>query len=641
MRRMQKPATLKKDVTLRYDDRRPSYTLQIFPGHQPGFRPGTPGAVGPPQGHRPDRNRGLYPSRLAGGARRKACPRRGRAVRPQRRVPAAATAVLPVSGGSPVRGHRGNQLDLQERTARPARCTTSSCCPVWTRRRSSPTSWRPSATSTPTGGPFWGWTAATCWRSPWKPVPDAVFIPAHIWTPHFSLFGAFSGFDAIEECFEDLTPHIQALETGLSSDPPMNWRVSALDRFTLVSNSDAHSPGKLGREANLLDIAAVLSRPVRAPSRPGKAFVGTIEFFPEEGKYHYDGHRNCGLCLKPAEDHGVRRKMPGVRQKAHHRGGAPGGGTGRPSGGLRPARRSSLSKPGSPARGNRRLHRPVRRGKKVAARYESMLKELGPEFFILREAPLEDVGQVAGPCVQEGLRRLRAGQVLRSPGYDGEYGTIQLLDKTEIEALGGQQSLFGVWAPAAKQKKPLPEARRKIGRNCPGTEPRAAGNSRRAVFRFKRPAEGGRSRPGPGGRCGGGPRHGKNQDADRPDFLSDRGNGGLPPSDHRRHLHQQGRRRIKTALGGRSWKKGTSRACTVGTFHSICLELLQKANPGGVGLIGPYEARELAEQVIADAGLEAFSQTRCFSEISKISNTGRTRIRWFQAWRPLTGTTSF
>ena len=133
--------------------------------------------------------------------------------------------------------------------------------------------------------------------------PDAVFIPAHIWTPHFSLFGAFSGFDTIEECFEDLTPYIQAVETGLSSDPPMNWRVSALDGLTLVSNSDAHSPQKLGREANLLDIS--LSYPALAAAISGgreAGFYGTIEFFPEEGKYHLDGHRGCGVCLTPAGD---------------------------------------------------------------------------------------------------------------------------------------------------------------------------------------------------------------------------------------------------------------------------------------------------------------------------------------------------
>ena len=126
--------------------------------------------------------------------------------------------------------------------------------------------------------------------------PSAELIPAHVWTPHFSMFGAFTGFDTVESCFGDLTAHIHAVETGLSSDPPMNWRVPALDGLTLVSNSDAHSPSKLGREANLLDTDRSYPALVEA-IRTGTGFGGTIEFFPEEGKYHLDGHRNCGICL--------------------------------------------------------------------------------------------------------------------------------------------------------------------------------------------------------------------------------------------------------------------------------------------------------------------------------------------------------
>ena len=130
--------------------------------------------------------------------------------------------------------------------------------------------------------------------------PEAIFVPAHIWTPHFSLFGAFSGFDSMEECFEELTPQIHAVETGLSSDPPMNWRLSALDGLQLISNSDAHSPAKLGREANLLSIPMSYDGLYGAIQR-GEGLEGTIEFFPEEGKYHFDGHRKCHLCISPAE----------------------------------------------------------------------------------------------------------------------------------------------------------------------------------------------------------------------------------------------------------------------------------------------------------------------------------------------------
>ena len=129
---------------------------------------------------------------------------------------------------------------------------------------------------------------------------EGMYIPAHIWTPHFSLFGAKSGFDTIEECFEDLTPYIHALETGLSSDPVMNWQISALDGYQLVSHSDAHSPSKLGREADLLDIE-LSYRGLWNAVQKGEGLTGTIEFFPEEGKYHYDGHRKCGVCLSPRE----------------------------------------------------------------------------------------------------------------------------------------------------------------------------------------------------------------------------------------------------------------------------------------------------------------------------------------------------
>ena len=139
--------------------------------------------------------------------------------------------------------------------------------------------------------------------------PEAIYIPAHIWTPHFSLFGAFSGFDTVEECYEDLTPHIHAMETGLSSDPPMNWRLSALDSYQLVSNSDAHSPSKLGREANLLNIEMSYGGLYGAIQR-GDGLEGTIEFFPEEGKYHFDGHRKCHLCLSPVEAERYDGKCP-------------------------------------------------------------------------------------------------------------------------------------------------------------------------------------------------------------------------------------------------------------------------------------------------------------------------------------------
>ena len=283
--------------------------------------------------------------------------------------------------------------------------------------------------------------------------PQAVFIPAHIWTPHFSLFGAFSGFDTIEECFEDLTPYIHVLETGLSSDPPMNWRISALDRYHLISNSDAHSPSKLGREANLLQTELsypALSRALQGGVQAGLA--GTIEFFPEEGKYHYDGHRNCKLCLTPAETEKLGGKCPicgkkitiGVQHRVEQLADRPEGYTPPHAAAfesLVPLPEVIAASTGLSAT-----------SKKVGAQYEILLKELGSEFHILREVPLEDIGRLAGPCVEEGIRRLRAGQVERDPGYDGEYGVIRLLDPSERESLNGQISLFGALSPQTRKK---------------------------------------------------------------------------------------------------------------------------------------------------------------------------------------------
>lgn len=271
--------------------------------------------------------------------------------------------------------------------------------------------------------------------------PDAIFVPAHIWTPHFSLFGAFSGFDTVEECFGDLTPYIHAMETGLSSDPPMNWRVSMLDRYQLISNSDAHSPAKLGREANLLDIT--LSYPgLRDAVQYGKGLYGTIEFFPEEGKYHFDGHRKCSLCLTPADTeryHGVcpvcgKKITIGVSHRVNQL-------SDRKEGYVRAdaARFESLV-PLPEVIGASVGHAPASAG--VQKEYLRMLKRLGPEFDILRAVPVEEIRGTSGALIAEGIRRLREGKVGRVPGFDGEYGTIRLFEPHEIEETSGQMDFF-------------------------------------------------------------------------------------------------------------------------------------------------------------------------------------------------------
>ena len=250
--------------------------------------------------------------------------------------------------------------------------------------------------------------------------PRAIFVPAHIWTPHFSMFGAFSGFDTIEECFEDLTPHIHAIETGLSSDPPMNWRLSALDHLQMISNSDAHSPGKLGREANLLDIEMSYDGLYEAIQR-GKGLAGTIEFFPEEGKYHFDGHRKCHLCLSPREAEkyggecpvchkkltlGVSHRIQQLadREEGYKRA------DGRPFESLVPLPEVIAASTGYSAA-----------SMKVQKKYEDMVKSLGPEFDILRLISPEDIKRKAGYFVAEGIWRLRQVKVQRFPGFDGEY----------------------------------------------------------------------------------------------------------------------------------------------------------------------------------------------------------------------------
>lgn len=255
--------------------------------------------------------------------------------------------------------------------------------------------------------------------------PEAMYIPAHIWTPHYSIFGAFSAFHSIEECYEDLAPYVRALETGLSSDPAMNWRVSTLDGYQLISNSDAHSPSRLGREANLLAGEPSYEGLQRAVME-GEGLLGTLEFFPEEGKYHLDGHRKCGLCLTPEEAEEYQGLCPICGKKLTlgvvHRIGQM---ADRPQGYAKPN--------GIPYESLMPLEEVIAAAaerttacKGVQRQYQDMLKVLGPELGILRNIPLEDIQKAAGSRVAEGIRRLRAGQAERISGYDGAYGKIKL-----------------------------------------------------------------------------------------------------------------------------------------------------------------------------------------------------------------------
>jgi len=272
---------------------------------------------------------------------------------------------------------------------------------------------------------------------------QAFLIPAHIWTPWFSLLGSKSGFDSIDECFEDLTPFIFAVETGLSSDPAMNWRVSALDGLTLVSNSDAHSPLKLGREANLFDTDMSYSA-IKSAIKSGdpKKFLGTLEFFPEEGKYHLDGHRKCDvrswpdktreqsgicpICGKPLTLGVLYRveelsdRPQGIKPKKYH-----------PYSNIIPLVEilSEILKVGP-------------NSKKVMGIYNSLLEKLGPEFDILTTLKRDIIDDAGLPLLGEAITRVRQNKIVLLPGYDGEFGKIKIFKKDERKKLQGQKPLF-------------------------------------------------------------------------------------------------------------------------------------------------------------------------------------------------------
>ena len=258
---------------------------------------------------------------------------------------------------------------------------------------------------------------------------DAFLVPAHIWTPHFSVLGAFSDFSSLEECYEELTPHIFAAETGLSSDPAMNWRLSSLDSVALISNSDAHSAEKLGREANLFDCDLSWAGMVEAlKARDGQSFLGTLEFFPEEGKYHYDGHRACNVRLTPEETqrHGGLCPVCGkkVTLGVCHRVAAL---ADRPEG-FKPEGAPPFE---SIVPLKEILSESLGKGvstKAVGLAYERLLGELGDEFHILRHAPLEDAERCEVPRIAEALRRLRAHDLAVQPGYDGEFGVVKIFE---------------------------------------------------------------------------------------------------------------------------------------------------------------------------------------------------------------------
>lgn len=433
--------------------------------------------------------------------------------------------------------------------------------------------------------------------------PDAIFIPAHIWTPHFSVLGAFSDFSCMEECYGDFSRYITAVETGLSSDPPMNRRLSALDRYALVSNSDAHSPGRLGREATLFD-GDMGYFAMKKALETRENLLGTLEFFPEEGKYHLDGHRACHCCLTPKETISNGGRCPVCGKKVTvgvlHRVETL---ADRPEGFALPddQRFESLIP----------LQEIVAEclgvsaaGKKAAAAYEMLLKTLGTELHILRTLSLSDAESAVSWPLGEALRRLREGRVQKHGGYDGEYGVISLFSKDELRIQAGQTSFIlpdmgaeeaaSASAPAPAEVEPeeerpsLPDElnERQQEAVCadaphiaviagPGT-----GKTKTLVSRIVR-------------------------------LIRD----GVPARDigavtFTRQAARELSERTAQALGGKKAVRGLH----VGTFHALCLELTEQKR-----ILSPAQAKEILAAMLKE-NHESLLPARALDYISTLQN---------------------
>lgn len=283
------------------------------------------------------------------------------------------------------------------------------------------------------GRPIFGFPVKDLLKIVLDASPDAMLIPAHAWTPWFSIFGSKSGFDSTEECFGDDSRHIHAIETGLSSDPEMNRRLSSLDSICLISNSDAHSPSKLGREANVFDCElsyASVTGAIKAkdPAR----FLYTIEFFPEEGKYHHDGHRACGIMFTPQETQKAHSTCPvcgrgltvGVLNRIAELADRPEGSM--PAGVIPSRRVIPLAEV---------LSEVIGAGvntKKVLSEYERLTTEAGTEFEILLDMDFDELTSAGGERLAEAISRVRHGDIAISPGFDGEFGRISIFGEKEV-----------------------------------------------------------------------------------------------------------------------------------------------------------------------------------------------------------------
>ncbi len=291
------------------------------------------------------------------------------------------------------------------------------------------------------GRPIFGFSARELIALVLDRSPSAMLVPAHAWTPWFSIFGSNSGFDSIEECFGDYASHVHAIETGLSSDPAMNHRLSALDDITLISNSDAHSPAKLGREANVFissldyhEITGIIK------SKDRTKFLQTIEFFPEEGKYHSDGHRGCGVLFTPEQTAKAGGKCPvcgkkltvGVLNRVTELADRPAGET--PPGVVPSVRMIPLQEIIAESFGVGVS------SARVQKEYQRLVNEVAPEFRILLDMSEADLVEAAGPRTAGAIMKVRRGEVSITPGFDGEFGKIKIFSEVEkVRPTGPQQ----------------------------------------------------------------------------------------------------------------------------------------------------------------------------------------------------------
>lgn len=306
--------------------------------------------------------------------------------------------------------------------------------------------------------------------------PGCYLVPAHAWTPWFAVLGSKSGFDLVTECYRDLASQVFAIETGLSSDPAMNWRCSSLDGYRLVSNSDAHSPPMLGREATTFGVSLDYFAIAQA-LRTGDGLAGTIEFYPEEGKYHLDGHRKCGVRFEPSESKQHKGTCPecgkpltiGVLHRVTELADRPAGY--RPPGA--PGFRNLVQLPQIVAE----IVGTGPKSKKVSSEVSRVVTALGPELAILTETDIDDVRRAGGSLLAEAVARLRRGQVRREAGYDGEYGIVSLFAPGELDQAG---ALFEVSQPAPPRQHsrraagaghPVPEHQDEPGTRMPQRSP--------------------------------------------------------------------------------------------------------------------------------------------------------------------------